>query len=100
MITLLVMDSYNSRNMKRMLPNDTENKIHLLLDWSDNPRDIADPWYTGDFDVTYNDVLEGCTALLKEIKKEPLKLFFIPNTSKILYIKHKKYNLFVTKSHE
>ncbi len=56
------MDSYNLRNMKRMLPNDTENKIHLLLDWSDNPRDIADPWYTGDFDVTYNDVLEGCTA--------------------------------------
>ena len=64
------MDSYNLRNMKRMLPNDTENKIHLLLDWSDNPRDIADPWYTGDFDKTYNDVLEGCTALLKEIKKE------------------------------
>ena len=60
---IIGMDSYN-------LPNDTENKIQLLLDWSDNPRDIADPWYTGDFDVTYNDVLEGCTALLKEIKKE------------------------------
>ena len=67
---IIGMDSYNLRNMKRMLPNDTENKIHLLLDWSDNPRDIADPWYTGDFDVTYNDVLEGYTALLKEIKKE------------------------------
>ena len=67
---IIGMDSYNLRNMKRMLPNDTENKIPLLLDWSDNPRDIADPWYTGDFDVTYNDVLEGCTALLKEIKKE------------------------------
>ena len=67
---IIGMDNYNLRNMKRMLPNDTENKIHLLLDWSDNPRDIADPWYTGDFDVTYNDVLEGCTALLKEIKKE------------------------------
>ena len=67
---IIGMDSYNLRNMKRMLPNDTENKIHLLLDWSDNPRDIADPWYTGDFDKTYNDVLEGCTALLKEIKKE------------------------------
>ena len=67
---IIGMDSYNLRNMKRMLPNDTENKIHLLLDWSDNPRDIADPWYTGDFDVTYNDVLEGCIALLKEIKKE------------------------------
>lgn len=53
---IIGMDSYNLRNMKRMLPNDTENKIHLLLDWSDNPRDIADPWYTGDFDVTYNDV--------------------------------------------
>ena len=67
---IIGMDSYNLRNMKRMLPNDTENKIHLLLDWSDNPRDIADPWYTGDFDKTYNDVLEGCTALLEEIKKE------------------------------
>ena len=84
---IIGMDSYNSRNMKRMLPNDTENKIHLLLDWSDNPRDIADPWYTGDFDVTYNDVLEGCTALLKKIKKDLESSFFIPNTSKILYIK-------------
>ena len=84
---IIGMDSYNLRNMKRMLPNDTENKIHLLLDWSDNPRDIADPWYTGDFDVTYNDVLEGCTTLLKEIKKELKSSFFIPNTSKILYIK-------------
>ena len=84
---IIGMDNYNLRNMKRMLPNDTENKIHLLLDWSDNPRDIADPWYTGDFDKTYNDVLEGCTALLKGNQKRALKLFFYTKHLKILYIK-------------
>lgn len=67
---ILGMDSWNMRNMKRMLPEDKENKIHLLLDFSDEPRDIADPWYTGNFDATYNDVVEGCEALLKKIQKE------------------------------
>ena len=66
---IIGMDSWNMRNMKRMLPEDTDNKIHLLLDFSASPRDIADPWYTGDFDTTYNDILEGCTALLKKIEK-------------------------------
>ena len=42
-------------------------KVHLLLDWSSRPRDIADPWYTGDFDATYRDVLEGCSALLDKL---------------------------------
>ena len=45
--------------------NDPEGKVKLLLDYSDNPRDIADPWYTGGFDVTYSDVVEGCEAFLK-----------------------------------
>lgn len=84
---IIGMDSYNLRNMNvcyRMIP---KTKYTFYLIGPTIPRDIADPWYTGDFDVTYNDVLEGCTALLKEIKKEHLKLFFIPNTSKILYIK-------------
>lgn len=67
---ILGMDSWNMRNMKRMLPEDKENKVHLLLDFSDESRDIADPWYTGNFDATYNDVVEGCTALLKKIQKE------------------------------
>ena len=67
---ILGMDSWNMRNMKRMLPEDKENKVHLLLDYSDEPRDIADPWYTGNFDATYNDVVEGCEALLKKIQKE------------------------------
>lgn len=43
---------------------DPEGKVHLLLDWSSRPRDIADPWYTGNFDKTFDDVLEGCKALL------------------------------------
>ena len=86
---IIGMDSYNLRNMKRMLPNDTENKIHLLLDWSDNPRDIADPWYTGDFDVTYNDVLEGCIALLKEVN--------IPRHSRGLFINGHSPTLLATR---
>lgn len=43
---------------------DPEGKVHLLLDWSAHPRDIADPWYTRNFDATYADVLEGCQTLL------------------------------------
>ena len=43
---------------------DPDGKVHLLLDWSAHPRAIADPWYTGDFDATYRDVLEGCQSLL------------------------------------
>ena len=63
------MDGQNLRNMRRMLPEDTEKKICLLLDFTDKPRDIADPWFTGNFDVTYDDVIAGCTALLEYIKK-------------------------------
>ena len=48
---------------------DPEGKVHLLLDWSSHPRDIADPWYTDDFDATYRDVLEGCTTLLDAIER-------------------------------
>lgn len=46
---------------------DPEDKVHLLLDWSGHPRDIADPWYTGNFDRTYDDVLEGCSTLLDAV---------------------------------
>lgn len=67
---IIGMDSMNLRNMKYILGEDTENKIHLLLDFSENPRDIADPWYTGDFDAAYNDVTEGCAALMDKILRE------------------------------
>ena len=46
---------------------DPEGKVHLLLDWSSRPRDIADPWYTGNFDATFRDVWEGCTTLLEHL---------------------------------
>ncbi|WP_294553347.1 low molecular weight protein-tyrosine-phosphatase [uncultured Pseudoflavonifractor sp.] len=61
---LLGMDSANVRNMLRILGGDPEGKVCRLLDLTDHPRDIADPWYTGDFEATLADVLEGCCALL------------------------------------
>ena len=64
---LIGMDGANRRNMLRMLNGDPEGKIHLLLDFSDSPRDIADPWYTGNFDETYADVLKGCQGLLRAL---------------------------------
>lgn len=64
---ILGMDERNIINMMRIFGQDTENKISRLLDFSDRPRDIADPWYTGNFDATYDDVVEGCKALLDTI---------------------------------
>ncbi|MBR4376049.1 MAG: low molecular weight phosphotyrosine protein phosphatase [Spirochaetia bacterium] len=61
---LLCMEQYNIRNLKRIIPNDPKHKIHLLLDYTDNPRDISDPWYTDDFDTAYDDIVAGCTGLL------------------------------------
>ena len=53
--------------------NNKSNKIKLLLDFSNNPRNIADPWYTGNFEDTYNDIIEGCEALLNYIEKNNIK---------------------------
>ena len=65
------MDQANERNMRRMLGGDRAGKIHLMLDYTDRPGSVADPWYTGDFDATWRDVLEGCIGLLEELRKEP-----------------------------
>lgn len=62
---LLGMDRANIKNMRRMLGESP--KIMQLLDFSSSPRDIADPWYTGDFDATFRDVKEGCLSLLYHI---------------------------------
>lgn len=67
---LIGMDHNNLRNMMRMLKNDPLGKVSLLLDWIENPRDIVDPWYSGNFDVTYEDVKKGCEALLEKISKK------------------------------
>lgn len=61
---LIGMDDANIRNMTRIVGSDPEHKIHKLLEYAGSSRAIADPWYTGEFDVTYDDVLEGCEAFL------------------------------------
>ena len=63
---LLGMDSRNLANMRRIAGQDAD-QICRLLDFSDHPRDIADPWYTGDFGSTYADIREGCETLLRHI---------------------------------
>jgi protein-tyrosine phosphatase len=60
---LIGMDQANLRNMHRICGGDLAHKMHLLLDFTDHPGDVADPWYTGDFDATWRDVLAGCQGL-------------------------------------
>ncbi len=66
---LIGMDQYNLRNMQRMCGGDPDGKIHLLLDYTDRPGDVADPWYTDNFDATWRDCMEGCTGLLETLKR-------------------------------
>ena len=66
---ILGMERWNIVNMMKILKADPEGKVKRLLDFSDRPRDIADPWYTGNFDITYDDIVEGCQALLEYITK-------------------------------
>jgi len=64
---IIGMEERNVQNILKIVGQDQENKVYKLLDFSSNPRDIADPWYTGNFDKTYDDILEGCEAFLKKI---------------------------------
>ena len=66
---LIGMDARNLINMNRFYKGDPHKKLSLLLDYSHRPRDIADPWYTGNFDATYNDIKEGCEALIHALTK-------------------------------
>lgn len=67
---LIGMDYANAFNMKRIYGGDPEGKISLLLDHCGRAgQEVADPWYTDNFDETWDDVLQGCTALLKELRK-------------------------------
>ena len=72
---LIVMDTNNLRNLKRIVGEDKDNKITMLLDHTNRlGQSIGDPWYTGDFGKTYEDILEGCKALLgKIVKAEQIK---------------------------
>lgn len=64
---LIAMDGRNITNIHRIIGNDSKKFVHKLLDFTENPRDIADPWYTGDFDQTYSDICEGCEALINYV---------------------------------
>ena len=66
---LIGMDHMNFRNMHRICGEDTEGKIHLLMDYTSRPGEVADPWYTGDFEETWQDVCEGCRGLLDALEK-------------------------------
>ena len=67
---LIGMDRMNLKNMQRLYGGDPEGKIHLLMDYADRPGEVADPWYTGDFEETWQDVCEGCRGLLKLLERK------------------------------
>ena len=69
---LIGMDTANIRNMTRIAGGDRQGKIYKLLTFAGSSRDVADPWYTGDFDATYDDVIKGCSALLDYIRENDL----------------------------
>lgn len=62
---LICMDENNRRNMLRILSSDPKNKIRKLMDFTSRPGNVADPWYSGDFETAYNDIYEGCEGLMK-----------------------------------
>ncbi len=61
---IIAMEKRNVRDINRIIGSDSEGKISLLMDYTGTPHDVADPWYTGDFDSTWNDVEQGCAGLL------------------------------------
>ena len=64
---LIAMEPVNVRNMMRIIGSDPDNKVHLLLEFAGEDRGIADPWYTGDFEKTYADIVKGCEKLLETL---------------------------------
>ena len=61
---IICMDRMNLRWLRYIIPNDPHNKVHLMMSYAGTSRDVADPWYTGDFETTFQDLLEGCEAML------------------------------------
>ncbi|MBP5398566.1 MAG: low molecular weight phosphotyrosine protein phosphatase [Bacteroidales bacterium] len=64
---IICMDASNLRLIRRIIPDDPEGKIRLMMSFANLSRDVADPWYTGDFEQTYRDLVEGCKAMLNEL---------------------------------
>lgn len=61
---IICMDSSNLRLIRRYIPEDPQGKIHLMMSYTGRSRDVADPWYTGDFEKTFQDILSACEAML------------------------------------
>lgn len=61
---LICMDASNLRLLRRIIPDDPDGKVHLMMSYAGKGRDVADPWYTGDFETTFQDLLEACGAML------------------------------------
>ena len=66
---IIGMDTWNMKNINRILGGDPGGKVSKLLVWSGDGRDIADPWYTGDFEITYRDIVKGCEGFLEHLVK-------------------------------
>lgn len=66
---IIAMDRFNLRNMKKFIGNDNDKKVSLLMDYTNRPGDVADPWYTGDFETTWRDICDGCRGFLNTIVK-------------------------------
>ena len=64
---IIGMDQWNIRNINRIAGGDPDGKVHLLMDFTRRPGEVADPWYTGNFEATWRDVLEGCEGLLAKL---------------------------------
>lgn len=64
---IVVMDNYNLRNMTRFVGSDEDKKVSMLMDYTDTPGDVADPWFNDDFDKTLDDITRGCKGLLKTL---------------------------------
>ncbi len=67
---IIGMDSANMRDLKRIIPASEQHKLSKLMEWDGQKRDVADPWYTRDFERTYTDILVGCIALLDALKRK------------------------------
>ena len=65
---IIAMDSWNIRNMRHFVGNDSEGKVSLMMSHCGKDDDVTDPWYSGDFETTYNDITEACTALLDSLE--------------------------------
>lgn len=66
---IIIMESYNMPRLLRIIGEDDENKVFRLLDFTDRPRDIEDPWYSGNFEKVFSEIQEGCSALLEHLKE-------------------------------